>query len=90
MTHDVSVIRLYNLDVLGRPVTAIPERGNVDFIEEIRLAVAGTAGGTVVDTALRFAQALGALVVSGLGSDAGINSFEDTRTAMETLPIKAS
>ena len=29
----------------------IPDRGNVDFIEEIRLTVAGTAGGTVVDTA---------------------------------------
>lgn len=51
MRHDVSVIGLYILDVLGRPVTRIPDRGNVDFIEEIRLTVAGTAGGTVVDTA---------------------------------------
>ncbi|MGI9355151.1 MAG: carbohydrate kinase family protein [Rhizobiaceae bacterium] len=51
MKHDVSVIGLYILDVLGRPVTAIPEGGTVDFIEEIRLTVAGTAGGTVVDTA---------------------------------------
>ncbi len=51
MRHDVSVIGLYILDILGRPVVAIPERGNVDFIEEIRLTVAGTAGGTVVDTA---------------------------------------
>jgi hypothetical protein len=51
MRYDVSVIGLYILDVLGRPVTKIPDRGNVDFIEEIRLTVAGTAGGTVVDTA---------------------------------------
>ena len=43
MAHDVSVIGLYILDVLGRPVTRIPDRGNVDFIEEIRLTVAGTA-----------------------------------------------
>jgi len=46
MANDVSVIGLYILDVLGRPVTRIPDRGNVDFIEEIRLTVAGTAGGT--------------------------------------------
>ena len=60
---DVSVVGLYILDVLGRPVTAIPEGGNVDFIEEIRLTVAGTAGGTVVDLAklgLK-AQAVGAV-----------------------------
>ncbi len=49
MAHDVSVIGLYILDILGRPVRRIPERGGVDFIEEIRLTVAGTAGGTVVD-----------------------------------------
>ncbi len=35
MRYDVSVIGLYILDVLGRPVTRIPDRGNVDFIEEI-------------------------------------------------------
>jgi sugar/nucleoside kinase (ribokinase family) len=51
MAHDVSVIGLYILDVLGRPVTRIPDGGGVDFIEEIRLTVAGTAGGTIIDTA---------------------------------------
>lgn len=44
MAHDVSVVGLYILDVLGRPVTRIPDGGGVDFIEEIRLTVAGTAG----------------------------------------------
>jgi len=48
---DVSVIGLYILDVLGRPVEAIPAGGNVEFIDEIRLTVAGTAGGTAVDCA---------------------------------------
>lgn len=60
---DVSVVGLYILDILGRPVTAIPEGGNVDFIEEIRLTVAGTAGGTAIDLAklgLR-CQAVGAV-----------------------------
>lgn len=66
MRHDVSVIGLYILDVLGRPVTRIPERGNVDFIEEIRLTVAGTAGGTVVDTAK---LGLRGLAVGAVGED---------------------
>lgn len=48
---DVSVVGLYILDILGRPVTHIPTGGNVEFIDEIRLTVAGTAGGTVVDLA---------------------------------------
>ncbi|MEO1104751.1 MAG: PfkB family carbohydrate kinase, partial [Pseudomonadota bacterium] len=66
MAHDVSVIGLYILDVLGRPVERIPERGNVDFIEEIRLTVAGTAGGTVVDVAK---LGLSALAVGAVGND---------------------
>jgi sugar/nucleoside kinase (ribokinase family) len=63
MTFDVSVVGLYILDILGRPVEAIPPGGQVRFIDEIRLAVAGTAGGTVVDCAklgLR-ARAVGAV-----------------------------
>jgi sugar/nucleoside kinase (ribokinase family) len=66
MRYDVSVIGLYILDILGRPVIAIPERGNVDFIEEIRLTVAGTAGGTVVDAAK---LGLRSLAVGAVGDD---------------------
>lgn len=66
MKHDVSVIGLYILDVLGRPVERIPERGNVEFIEEIRLTVAGTAGGTVVDAAK---LGLDCLAVGAVGDD---------------------
>jgi hypothetical protein len=66
MRYDVSVIGLYILDVLGRPVDRIPDRGNVDFIEEIRLTVAGTAGGTVVDTAK---LGLRSLAVGAVGDD---------------------
>lgn len=51
MTSDVSVVGLYILDVLGRPVEAIPPGGQVAFIDEIRLTVAGTAGGTAIDCA---------------------------------------
>jgi len=63
---DISVVGLYILDVLGRPVTAIPAGGNVDFIEEIRLTVAGTAGGTVMDLAK---LGLSCLAVGAVGDD---------------------
>lgn len=66
MTHDVSVIGLYILDILGRPVDAIPAGGNVEFIDEIRLTVAGTAGGTVVDLAK---LGLKCLAVGAVGDD---------------------
>ena len=66
MRYDVSVIGLYILDILGRPVTRIPDRGGVDFIEEIRLTVAGTAGGTVIDTAK---LGLRSLAVGAVGTD---------------------
>src|SRR5689334_2480321 len=66
MRYDVSIIGLYILDVLGRPVTKIPDRGNVDFIDEIRLTVAGTAGGTVVDAAK---LGLKCLAVGAVGDD---------------------
>lgn len=66
MSHDVAVIGLYILDILGRPVTAIPEGGNVEFIEEIRLTVAGTAGGTAVDCAK---LGLRTLAVGAVGAD---------------------
>ena len=66
MTHDASIIGLYILDVLGRPVERIPPGGGVEFIEEIRLTVAGTAGGTVVDAAK---LGLDCLAVGAVGED---------------------
>jgi sugar/nucleoside kinase (ribokinase family) len=66
MAADVSCVGLYILDVLGRPVNRIPPGGGVDFIEEIRLTVAGTAGGTVVDAAK---LGLKCLAVGAVGDD---------------------
>ena len=66
MRYDVSVIGLFTLDILGRPITRIPDGGNVDFIEEIRMTVAGTAGGTVVDTGK---LGLRSLAVGAVGDD---------------------
>ncbi|BCX04192.1 MAG: PfkB family kinase [Candidatus Roseilinea sp.] len=54
------------LDVLGRPVTRIPDGQNIDLLEEIRFTVAGTAAGTAIDL-----SKLGADVIAmgALGSD---------------------
>lgn len=89
MAQDVSIIGLYILDVLGRPVSRIPERGNVEFIDEIRLTVAGTAGGTVVDTAK---LGLKSLAVGAVGNDekadwvlATLEGFGIDASAMQRL-----
>ena len=74
--HDVSVIGLYCIDVLGRPVTAIPAGGNATFIDQIRLTVAGTAGGTIVDCAK---LGLDALAIGAVGED------EKGRFVLDTL-----
>ena len=66
MLYDVSVIGLFTLDILGRPITRIPDGGTVEFIEEIRMTVAGTAGGTVVDTGK---LGLKSLAVGAVGDD---------------------
>ncbi len=62
----VASIGVHILDVLGRPVSEIPPGQNISLLEEIRVTVAGTAGGTAVDLAK-----LGAEVVSigALGDD---------------------
>lgn len=51
-TFDVSCIGFHVLDVLGRPVTAIPQGGRAAYIEEICMTVAGTAGATSVACAM--------------------------------------
>jgi sugar/nucleoside kinase (ribokinase family) len=65
-THDVSVCGTYILDIVGAPVSEIPPGGSRCFIDEIRLAVAGTAGGAVVPCAR---LGLKALAVGAVGSD---------------------
>ncbi|UES59420.1 kinase (plasmid) [Roseibium aggregatum] len=89
MSHDAAVIGLYILDVLGRPVDAIPEGGNVEFIDEIRLTVAGTAGGTVIDLAK---LGLNCLAVGAVGDDekadfvlSTLNRFKVDTSLMQRL-----
>jgi sugar/nucleoside kinase (ribokinase family) len=48
---------------------------------------AALARGFDLKKACRFATATSALVATGLGSDAGVENFEKTLQAMETLPV---
>lgn len=63
---DVSSVGFYVLDILGRPVSRIPEGGRADYIEEIRMTVAGTAGATGMDCAI---LGLKTQAVTTLGTD---------------------
>lgn len=66
MAHDVASIGLTVMDIQGRPIERIPEGGNLELIEEIRLTVAGTAAGTVIDMAK---LGLDTMVVCAVGDD---------------------
>ena len=61
--NKVVFLGIHILDVLGRPVTAIPPGQNLALLEEIRVTVAGTAAGTSVALAKLGMQvtAMGAL-----------------------------
>ena len=72
---DVVSLGIHILDVLGRPVTRIPPRQDVDLIEEIRLTVAGTAAGTSIDLAKLGADVL---AMGAIGDDAAGNFIVDT------------
>lgn len=72
---EVVSLGIHILDVLGRPVTRIPPRQDVDLLEEIRLTVAGTAAGTSVDLAKLGAHVL---AMGAIGADAAGNFIVDT------------
>jgi sugar/nucleoside kinase (ribokinase family) len=65
-TFDVSCIGFCVLDILGRPVAAIPPGGQALIIDEIGMTVAGTAGATAVGCAL---LGLSTRLVTTLGVD---------------------
>lgn len=72
---EVVSLGIHILDILGRPVTRIPPRQDVDLLEEIRLTVAGTAAGASVDMAK---LGLDVLAMGAIGEDAGGNFILDT------------
>ncbi len=44
-------IGIHIVDILGRPVEAVPEGQGIALLDEIRMTVAGTAAGTAIDMA---------------------------------------
>ncbi|MDL5205046.1 carbohydrate kinase family protein [Streptomyces sp. ALI-76-A] len=98
----VVTMGVHVLDVLVRPVEAIPEGQGATLVEDIRMTAAGTAGGTALTLAklgasVRAAGAIGAdptgdLLVQLLGR-AGIDTEflvrrTDTATSASVLPIR--
>ena len=71
----VACVGLTILDVLGRPVEKIPDGGDIGFIDEIRLTVAGTAAGTVIDMAK---LGLNATLLGAVGQDEKGQFVRDT------------
>ena len=65
------------VDVLGRPVSHIPEGQNVALIDEIRITVSGAGAGTAIDLAKLGVEVypMGAIGQDGLG-DFLINTMQ--------------
>src|SRR3954453_11320380 len=99
---DVVALGAHILDVLGRPVEAIPEGQGGALIEEIRLSPAGAAGRTAVTLAKLGASVLcagavgtddaGRVLVEALerfGVDcSGLKRRSDVQTSCTILPIR--
>jgi sugar/nucleoside kinase (ribokinase family) len=98
----VVVLGVHVLDVLVRPVEAIPEGQGGAIVEEIRMTGAGTAGGTAITLAKLGAHvtSAGAIGVDPLGDvllgllgKFGIDTThlvrrEDVQTSASVLPIR--
>lgn len=98
----VVTMGVHVLDVLVRPVEAIPEGQGATLVEDIRMTAAGTAGGTALTLAklgasVRSAGAIGSdptgdMLVQLLGA-AGVDTRflvrrTDTPTSASVLPIR--
>jgi sugar/nucleoside kinase (ribokinase family) len=66
MSPRVACVGVYIVDVLGRPVAELPRGQDSRLLDEIRITVAGTAGGTAVDLARLGADVL---AVGAIGED---------------------
>ena len=98
----IASIGVHIIDVLGRPVSEIPPGQNIALIDEIRVTVAGTAGGTAVDLAKLGADvsSMGATGDDELGKvmrgilerygvdSSGMRTHVDVPTSATMLPIR--
>jgi sugar/nucleoside kinase (ribokinase family) len=98
----IASIGVHIIDVLGRPVSEIPPGQDIALIDEIRVTVAGTAGGTAVDLAKLGADvsSVGATGDDELGKvmrgilerygidSSGMTTHADVPTSATMLPIR--
>ncbi len=75
----VACVGIYILDVLGRAIDVLPTTQSAVIIDEIRMTVAGTAGGTAVDLARLGADVL---AVGAVGAD-NVGAFVRTLLQQE-------
>lgn len=101
---DVSSIGLCDVDILGRPIKAIPPEGKLELIEQIRMTVAGTAGATAMDCGILGVSVQGVFTVgkddigdyirsklTGFGVDCSlIKQTDKAQTSASILPIPES
>lgn len=99
---DVVVIGIHIVDILGRPVEAVPAGQGIALLDEIRMTVAGTGAGTAVDMArlgLRTAtfgvvgdDELGRWLTRRMGEEgidtSGIAVTDTAPTSATMLPIR--
>jgi sugar/nucleoside kinase (ribokinase family) len=85
----VACVGVYIVDVLGRPVDELPRGQDSRLLDEIRITVAGTAGGTGVDLARLGADviAIGAIGEDNL-ADFMLSVLEREGVAVEHLARK--
>src|SRR3990170_4199267 len=104
MTHEMRAlcVGVHVLDVLVRPVEAIPEGQGGQLVEEIRMTAAGSAGGTALVLAklgaeVRSAGAIGSDPAGDMllrllerdGVDTGLLvRRDDVQTSSSVLPIR--
>ena len=89
MSPRVACVGVFIVDVLGRPVEDLPRGQDSRLLDEIRITVAGTAGGTSVDLARLGAEvvAVGAIGEDNLG-DFMLGVLEEEGVATEHLARK--
>jgi len=79
MQTDLVCVGLTTLDILGRPIETIPEKGKTQLIEQIRLTPAGTAAGAALNAAK---LGLRTALVSAVGIDDMGAYVENALTAL--------
>ena len=67
MAFDITCVGLTILDILGKAIEAIPEKGKTELIEKIRITPAGTAAGPAVIAAK---LGLKTALIGAIGEDA--------------------